>query len=465
MNIRSKILCLSFCAVLSGCHKTAEELHIESGTIIKENAQLKNETVAQNKWLYSQMYKNYFWYKDLPDSATLIFNQPAQTFFDKLRSPKDRFSWIEPNLGYSGGASMFDHYGMEYREYQTSEGKTVNRVLLVLPNSPARKAGIERGDWFTTFQNLTGNMDLQLKLNKGEILDSKFYSKSIVNLYADLALAHNSSVSLDTIYNNGDHRIGYMVYNEFMDSEGNARNPYRIELRDIFSKLKQDKITDFVIDLRYNHGGYVSICQYLCGLILADEHLGKVSGYQRYNDKLTKIRYAETGNEEEILKFPNKASVGGNNLGISKIYAIVTGNTASASESLLNSLSPFITVVKIGTVSCGKGVGSFTIKDDNYKWQIQPITFRYFNALHVTVPDTGLIPDIVADETSLATYYELGDTKEYMLSIAINTITGNLDKSLRINNFAKLTIQPKALNFNHKRRIQGLIYQREKQEN
>ncbi|MFA5328107.1 MAG: S41 family peptidase [Prolixibacteraceae bacterium] len=435
-------------------------MHIETGSVIKENEQLKNQTIGQNKWLYQQMDKNYYWYKDMPDSSKLDFNQSASSFFERLKSSKDRFSWIESNGDYPGGESMYDRFGLEYGEYRTVDGETVCRVLFVGNGSVAMKAGIRRGDWFV----LSSGADLeqnQVGIQMGEINDGHFIPIKKEMLLAQMEETHTSAVKLDTIYQIGNKKIGYLFYNEFIDTNGNISNPYRIELRNIFTKFNQSIISDLIIDLRYNHGGYASICQYLCSLILADEYLGKVSGFHEFNDKLAQKQLKETGNKEDILYFPSKSTIGGNNIGIPKLYAIVTAQTASASECLINSLSPFIQVITVGTKTVGKGVGSWPIKDDNYKWQIQPITFRYYNSQHVTVPDTGLVPDIYADEALVENYYELGDVKEYLLNIALSQILG--EKKLKIAHAGlqkMIPVLPEQSTILPRRKVSGLVITR-----
>ena len=443
MNIRLPIWVSFIGLLVSGCYETADDLYIETGSEIRENEELKNETVAQNRWLYQKMNEQYYWYKNMPDSSTLDFSQQAESFFGKLLSPEDRFSWIELNADYSGEVSLYRHFGLETREYQTADGSIINRILLVLPGSPAQRAGLRRGDWFTTGQDMSENLGNNLKLTKGKVSGREFCPERAIDLYAGSANTYTSAVSLDTMYQIEGHQIGYLFYNEFMDTEGTINNPYKAELREIFAGFKQKNITDFIIDLRYNPGGRVSICQYLCSLILPDEYLGNVSGYHEFNDKLTKEQYDETGYEEEILTFPSKINVAGNNIAMGKIYAIMTENSASASECLVISLEPFMEVVTIGTTTYGKGFGSWTIQNNRYKWQMQPIIYRYYNSIHVTVPPTGLIPDIAADESSIGTYYELGDTREYLLNIALNQITGIRTRSCNAENFGQLSVQKK----------------------
>lgn len=80
-------------------------------------------------------------------------------------------------------------------------------------------------------------------------------------------------------------------------------------------------------------------------------------------------------------------------------------------------------VITIGTTSCGKDVGSYTIADNRYKYQLQPITFRYYNALNDSTPTTGIKPNIeVADDLN----HERGDINEALLRTAIDYLIGNI---------------------------------------
>lgn len=263
-------------------------------------------------------------------------------------------------------------------------------------------------------------MDLTL----GSLKDGKFVAQREVSMSSSSSTPHTAAILLDSVYHVAGRRVGYIFYNQFLDASSSLVNPYRAELREVFESFKRDDISDFVIDLRYNPGGYVSVCQFICSLILPQEYLGQISGYHQFNKILAQRQEAETGQSEETLYFPGQNVVGGIGLGLRRIYAIVSGKSFSASESLLNSLDPCIEVIKVGTTTGGKGVGSWTIQDNAYKWQIQPITFRYFNKNHVTVPDTGLTPDIVVDETSTPNLYQIGDSRELLLSAVLETICG-----------------------------------------
>jgi len=267
---------------------------------------------------------------------------------------------------------------------------------------------------------------------------------------------YTDAVSLDTIYQLQGERIGYLFYNSFQDGSTGFTYPYRTELKNIFGYFRDQGITNLIIDLRYNPGGYLSICEILGSLVLPDEYQGEIWGYLSYNKKQAARLLKETGNEEDILYFPAKDVIGENNVGMRKVYFIITGRTASASESLINSLAPCISVITIGSVSVGKNVGSYTLKDDRYEWQLQPITFYYFNREHQAVPESGIVPDIPVNENEIETWYDVGDTREKLLNVALEQITGNAQLRSEVN-YGSILLKPIEDDGRQRRKVEGLI--------
>lgn len=441
-------------SLLSACYQGASDEFIPEETDVSPEKETNNRNVEQNRWTYRQMKNDYLWEEYLPDTANLSFAGNPKLFFEKLRYEGDRFSWIELNPDFETSA-LYDRYGLDYIAYQTAGGELVYRALLVRNDAQARKEGLKRGDWF----KITETTATGITLVKGSIEGATFRPQQqlVLQPQAQAQKEYAGAVLLDSVYQIEDRKVAYLFYTEFMDVSGILNNPYRAELKAVFAKFKQQGATDLIVDLRYNHGGYVSICQYLGSLILPDEFLGGVSGYHSYNKRLATEQYEKTGNEEEILFFAGANIINGNNLGLDKACFIITRQSASASESLINSLSPYIGTVKIGETSAGKGVGSWTIQSREYEWQLQPITFRYYNREHQTVPDSGLTPDIFADETQAGVLFELGDTRELLLSTALNEIGG---RGLRSEQTVEKTeLIPVAGNTSSRRKTKGYIHQ------
>ena len=116
------------------------------------------------------------------------------------------------------------------------------------------------------------------------------------------------------------------------------------------------------------------------------------------------------------------------NIGLEKIYGIITGNSASASEALLSGLMPYMDIELIGEQSHGKYcTGWMLAAEDAYKtvpqaikdWGIYVMVSIYKNANDETpcMPN-GLTPDVKAEDNPLETY-QLGDVNEAMLKVAL----------------------------------------------
>jgi hypothetical protein len=422
--------------LLGGCYKDAPDREIEGGTTVEDDDEEDKNTIAQNRWTYEQMQLDYLWESYLPDSSKLSFTLHPSRFFAKLLYEGDRFSWIEVNESFSG-YSLYDDFGLETLTYETAGGETWRRALIVRKGSPAHRAGLRRGDWFRIRPAAD---DRSLTIEKGQLDGTTILAGETIRLLQDNDPAGGGSVELDTTYRIDDRTIGYIVYNEFVDGSSLLNNPYRAELRAAFERFRGQQVTDLIIDLRYNRGGHVSICQFFSGLLLRDEHLGSVSGYHSFNRRLAAEHLEETGSEEETLYFPSPGAMDGYNIGLDRLTFLISGRTASASESLINNLSPFTAVTLIGSTSTGKGVGSWTIQSSLFEWQLQPITFRYYNREHQTVPDEGLTPDIYVDETTAGDLYERGDTRELLLHTALSHITGSPLRSA--GSYGALNLRP-----------------------
>jgi hypothetical protein len=130
-------------------------------------------------------------------------------------------------------------------------------------------------------------------------------------------------------------------------------------------------------------------------------------------------------------------------LNLSRVFFIVTGNSASASELLINNLKPYMDVKLIGDTTYGKPVGFFPIPIYNY--DIYPISFKTVNSTGNADYYTGFVPDkLTADGVDK----NWGDPEDPSLAAAIRYIstgsfarlsTQSLDLQMRAMNETKTT--------------------------
>lgn len=242
------------------------------------------------------------------------------------------------------------------------------RVSLVEPNAPAGLAGIRRG-WRITAINgnsniTTANADFIVNAVYNSTGNTFTFQKpegGVVTKTLSAGHYTEKPVYLDTVYHTGGKTIGYLVFNSFL---GNI-NQVSSEFQRVFTRFANAQVTDVVVDLRYNGGGYVSLAAQLSNYLVKPSFNGTMMMQQLYN--------TSNSANNTITNF-NKAG----SLNLTDVYFIVGRATASASELLINNLKPVMDVKLIGaTATHGKPVGFYPIPVSD--WYIFPVSFKTVN--------------------------------------------------------------------------------------
>lgn len=330
-------------------------------------------------------------------------------------------------------------------------------VMAVYPNSPAAKAGLTRGAVINKVNGKSIGTDFQAeRLLVYNLVDEDPASATISGVKADgtpftdvvlTKAAYNTSPVLKTTtLTAGAKKIGYLAFSQFSDLERDAK----ADLDAAFSDFVKDGVSDLIIDLRYNGGGYVSTAEYLINLIAPATATG-IMFKEYYNASLQKLKKGDStilenqplrDSEDKIQYFPDGSmvtyadidySVEGNTSMFSKkgnlstvtnVVFLVTGNTASASELVINSLKPFVSVKLIGKPTYGKPVGFFPIRLEN-KYDVYMSMFESKNSKDEGGYYAGFTPDVV-DNNTTALYddatHDFGDVNESYIKSALNIL-------------------------------------------
>ena len=203
---------------------------------------------------------------------------------------------------------------------------------------------------------------------------------------------------------------------------------------------------ELVLDLRYNPGGSVLTTRILASLVYSASSSTEF-GSIIYNDKLDAyfnraLYFLESipiVNEDNFMV--GEEPINSFN-GLSRVFVLTSGSTASASELLIVGLSPYLEVITIGTTTVGKNEGSVTLYDSrnslfrrnksedlnpNHTYAIQPIISKLSNSEGFSDYSGGLEPDVVIDEKDfLEDFKPLGDLEEPLLAKAVSMITGEV---------------------------------------
>lgn len=264
-----------------------------------------------------------------------------------------------------GGVSTT--FGWNLTVYLISEtsNECIGVVNYVSAGSPAEKAGLKRGDvlWSINGKSITTDNYLDLYYassltaslayidwENGSIGDSgKEVELTAVTMYENPILC-------DTVYEFNGKKVGYLAYTSF----DLISIP---ELIEIGRKFKSEGIKELVLDLRYNGGGYVITESVLASMFApkANVDAGDIFEKEEYNDILTEV-YREAGisletpfmTEYDYDEIDLHVSTKDANIGLERIYGLISPNTASASEALLSGLMPYMDVRLIGEASHGK---------------------------------------------------------------------------------------------------------------
>lgn len=412
-----------------------------------------------NNWIYEEMNIYYLWNDLIPKKPNFELN--PYKFFDSLlnkydenTNPEgDRDSWIQENyaeLIKSLSGVKSDEIGFEYMLVAVNEARTKYYALVTYPKkgSDAYAKGIERGRFITavdgkdiTLTNYrsifsgSGNKSLSIKdwhydENRKEYIlkDSNPISVKMEENFAEIP------VYMDSVYNINGTKIGYMVYNFFAEDNDDDSHDYDRLLMDRLKSIQDDGATEMILDLRYNGGGSVSTAIALASALVKDRSTDKVLVTAEYNDLVHAAFKKEYGADYNKDFFIDKIEYGRKeikvpNLNLSRLYVLVSGSSASASEFIINGLKPYMDVILIGETTYGKNVGSISLfkKDDpKNKWGMQPIIVKFYNSLGESDFTTGFEPDFEVDEfTALDNrLVKFGDTEDPLLSVALDKITG-----------------------------------------
>jgi C-terminal processing protease CtpA/Prc len=420
--------------IFSACEKENNDINEDNGN------DLPKDILVLNNWIWDVMNEVYLWEAFIPDLNWREEPDP-EAFFYKLLYEEDRNSWIVDD--YEELASMFDGVetttGMSTRPFIYSGEQVISIVEYVTPGSPAADSGIARGDIIYTIDGNTlsqsnyYNLYYQTTATFGFAdWDGSQMISNGTNITLTAIEFNQNPVIHDEVIDYQGNRIGYFVYTQFTAGE---QNEWLAELNRVFNDFKTAGVSDVVVDLRYNPGGNLDLSSYIAATLAPEatmqqnEIFVELVWNDLYNNYWAGADLDEDGQPDGAESFQLRIRLPQSdlNLNLPRVYFLTTDGTASASESLMAGLYPYMDVVQIGTTTFGKCYASVTIDDwdepKRHNWAMQPIVIKYSNAEGFTDFQDGIIPDLeVYDNLLYAKPF--GSLEDPLLAKALEEITG-----------------------------------------
>jgi len=310
----------------------------------------------------------YFWYTQLPDPDVKGFSTP-EDYLEAVRyKPLDTtYSYITSKASADAfySDSQYIGFGLSYKQ----TGDLEMRVTQAYPGSPVADVGLDRGHYLVsiggrTIADLIQTGDIATIFGPDQIgytttIAWRSGSGPVQSASVAKRLVTIPTVSQTGVYNVGSARVGYIHFRNFVTPSTDA-------LTTAFQQLQDQGATDLVMDLRYNGGGLLSVAQHLASLIAGSPLVGKTFVKLTLNDKQS--------SQNQAYLFQTKPQA----LAVPRLVVIATRGTASASETIINGLRPYMDVKVVGDTTYGKPVGQYSF--DFCDKVLYPVVFQVLNA-------------------------------------------------------------------------------------
>lgn len=416
------------------------------------SADIQGSTEDENDWLRAWSNDLYLWYDEIADADPALYGTPE--YFDLMRTfettpsgaPKDQFHFtfdteVWEQLSQTGTTAG---YGADVLLLSTTVPRRAV-VVSVQTGSPADLAGVTRG---TVIVSVDG-VDLINSMSQAEVdtLNAGLFPDAAGESHdfgiEDFDGANprtvtivSANVTLDTVpvaqvINTGAGPVGYLLFDSFLA-------PAESRLVDEIQNFANAGITELVLDLRYNGGGFLAIANELAYMIAGPSAQGQIFDETQFNDKHPNVNpvTGQTLSPDLFLTTAQGFSVANGTplptLNISRVFIISGVETGSASESVINGLRGInFPVILIGDSTTGKPYGFYPT--DNCGTTYFSVQFRSINAAGFGDFADGFVPT----ETPVEPYevqgcqvadnfaQQLGDPAEDRLQTALGYINTN----------------------------------------
>jgi carboxyl-terminal processing protease len=410
----------------------------------------------ENFWLRSWTHQYYLWYSEVPDlnpanySTTDAYFQliktSATTASGKLKDPVNfHFTYNTAQWVALSQSGVSADYGATWSLIRSTPPRQAV-VAYTQPNSPATaaSANLSRGEQVISVDGVdlindntsAGIATLNAGLFPSNVGEKHSFVIQALNGAQRTVTMTSASITETPVLNyaspgvlpTSSGNVGYIVFNDHIATAES-------ELIQAFTSLKNTGVTDLVLDIRYNGGGYLDIASEVAYMVAGS---ARTSG-KNFESLVFNSQYVSTVNPvtggantptpfyTSALGFSATSGTALPSLNLSRVFVITGTGTCSASEAIINGLQGVgVQVIQIGSTTCGKPYGFYP--QDNCGTTYFSIEFKGVNNLGFGDYADGFTPNN-SSNTSTARLpgcsiaddftHALGNTSEGRLAAAL----------------------------------------------
>jgi carboxyl-terminal processing protease len=389
---------------------------------------------ARQDWVLAQLNEWYLFPNLLDTTVNPANHATVQSYIDALVAParaqgRDRFftfitSIAEENAFFQQGSSA----GFGVRLGFDSAARRVF-ILDSYEGAPALAQGIDRGTEIIAIGTSTadlrtvdsiiaaeGNGGVSAALGPATAGVTRLLrvrapggaTRDVTVTKAEFEIPPVSPRFGVQVINDNGSQVGYVNLRTFI-------GPADPALRNAFSTLRAQGITNVIVDFRYNGGGLVSIAELLTNLLGGNRSTNEVLSF-------TTFRASKAANNETEFFNPQPQSIAP-----MRIAFIGTGSTASASELVINSLIPYYgnRLALIGSNTFGKPVGQIALDRAQCDDRLRVLAFQTQNSQQRGEYFNGLLSEVQASCAAPDDFLrQMGDPNEASTRAALDFLAG-----------------------------------------
>jgi carboxyl-terminal processing protease len=311
------------------------------------------------------------------------------------------------------------------------------KIVSVFEKTPAEEAGLKAGDIIieadgrslkglateeaTTYIRGKAGTKVNLKIKRGQtVLSFDVERRQIV-----LPTVEGSIL---------DNHIGYITITSFGETTGT-------EFMKVLDNLRAKSPDSYIIDLRYNPGGYMDVAFDIAGYFVGDSVASRIQARNGESETYAGVK------QDYIIDKP--------------LIFLINGYSASASEILSAAVKDYKKAFFIGEKTYGKGVGQsmFKLPDNSY---LKLTTFSFVSPNGISINEVGVSPDIVIKDDPKTNIDSLAAARILFSGLNAADKSGLVKVSLSQRDFQiKIDTAKKAENINTLKYMTESIFNRD----